>query len=510
MKKIDIELTNIKGLTCKDGLLATLAEWLGRDYSVLLGSIWNFIFRNKTNSVLENRIQAYPTFSSKMFEQECGIRLSYYEGTEISISDIKKSILLNKPLILHFDMYWCPWAENFFQQKHDPKHAFLVIGFDDFGFHCIDYSPRTERAFLPYEYFRKGFKSCNMIDILPYSNEAISDWRVFFKNTIDIIEKDNIFDNMRKFSRYLLESFNLNKEIEKDDIVARNRIIWEINRVFLLRVLFSDTLKNIEREKDYNVVQLCKKLSMAGDKWFLMGNLLTKLFLNQDERIIERLATRIDYIADYEENIFSSFMELYNNDSYYFSIDKNEPSKLGLLHVDLSEYVNCRAFQSDNTDSIPNLTGDGAYFLKDQQLQLEVLPYRNILHFRLHNILNGKMDNIFCKNQTIKIPQGKYSGIYLLGCSVNGNFMEELVINYLDEPNQVDFITFVDLYPPAAKFNQEIVWLGDCSRDRNTSSVDFVGALYVYHLKLNQDKMAVSIKLPSCSNMHIFSITLVD
>lgn len=506
-KNLNISLTKIEGLNCMDGLIITILEWLGRNYDILLGRMWDFSFDEKKDGLLGKKMDPYRGFTLKSLEEQCGISLSYEKATDLSLPVIKNK-LSSVPVILFLDMFWCPWTSNYYQKIHDKGHAVLATGYNKFGFYCLDYSPRNENAVFPYEYCREGLVSYAIPTIHPSPSVVINDWRDVIKNTINVIDTHKPFENIRAFGRYIYESFDPLQEITTYGGLETNPIIWQMERIANSRELIANILKRLSNEDD--VLELANRLNLAKPMWIIIKNLLIKSYVDGDRRLVGRIAKRINKVADYEEEIFCRLKQLYNNslDKPIFLPKQNKSHGESIVYVDLSKYVNNRAFQTDNSAITPDLTGDGAFILVDKTMQKEELIHNDMVCFKLCNILSGMYDNISCQGQTIELPTGRYRKASFLGCSINGNFRSSISVHYSDGFKQKIAIAFADFHPPSAEFEQEVAWVGVCSKDQNTNLPDFECELYVQHYELMSDKYAVSIKLPDCHNIHIFSIVL--
>lgn len=506
MKNLDISLTSIDGLDCMDGLIITLLEWLGRDYDLLLGEMWDFSFDEEKNGTMGEKIVAHSSINLKSLKEQCGVSLHREKASDNSISIIKNR-LLSTPVILIIDMFWCPWTRNFFQKEHAVGHVIMATGYNESGFYCLDYSPRNEKVVFPFSYCQEGLASYMIPEIHSPPTITNKNWRDVVKRSISVIDEHKIFENMRAFSRYINESFNPAEENQTYGGLERNPFIWRMDRIAKSRELFSGVLMRLSNEE--NIIELANRLNLAKTMWTTIKNLLIKSCIDGDRRLVGRIAKRIDAVADYEESIFHSLKQLYENETALLS-QHDKFKEQNFVCVDLDKHVNCRAFQNDSSEIIPDLTGDGAFILVDERIQEERLFYKDIVCFKLYNILRGTYDNITCQGQTIELPIGSYREVYLLGCSINGNFRKNLVVHYSDGYEQRIEIAFADFYPPAAEFDQEVAWAGVCSKDRNKNSADFECELYVQNCKLISDKHAISLRLPECPNMHIFSIVLIE
>jgi hypothetical protein len=516
--KLDIIPTDCAGLDCVDGLVISVAEWLHRKYKLVFAEAWNFQFADE--------IEEYPhTIGGRLFipnvvDQEilkacCGIEVNYNKinNAEQLISILKEEVSKQRPVIIIYDMFWCPWS-NAFQKNHKPDHASLVIGYNESGLNCIDYSPRCEGSILPYEYLNKSIKAFYTINIQQTIANDNFDWHEIVNKSISSINNYDTFNTIRNFGTYIKESFDPIKEMNRYGIdkFDSNPLSWQIGRISESRRLFASTLRYLHERYNINqLLLLAEKLEAAVPMWSTIISLIIKSCISSNLNLLERISKKIYEVADFEETIFKC-LEAVNKDPLYeldlFSDYTPNISSLSLQYVNLTKYCNCRAFESGQDPAIlPDFTGDGAFILKDELVCKEEVGVDN-LKFKLTNLLTDSCDNILCKGQTIEIENGKFKKIMFLGCSTLGSYSGDVKVNYANGSFESIKIDLSDCYPYSVAFEQKVIWGGNCSIDYKKRTKGFGCQLYAESYDLNYLNDIKSITLPLCPNMHIFAISL--
>jgi hypothetical protein len=119
-------------------------------------------------------------------------------------------------------------------------------------------------------------------------------------------------------------------------------------------------------------------------------------------------------------------------------------------------------------------------------------------------------DAVSCSGQSIRLPQGQFSSLMLLGTAVEGNQASQtLTIHYTDGTSSHFVRSFSDWFTPQ-KYSGEFEAVAmayrnfdDGTKDRRTFN------LYGYLLDLNPSKTVQGITLPNNPDVFVFAATLV-
>jgi hypothetical protein len=226
---------------------------------------------------------------------------------------LKKELSQQRPIIIFLDYYWCPWNKDVGTPFHNPNHTTLVIGIDELGLICLDYSPRCDNCVLPFEYISKideyltlNFEKPN----LNYCNSIIT-------RGIQIINDHNIFNAMRKFGKHIQESFNPVKEMEDIENNAYIPKVWNLKLIAESRCLYANTLRAIAKKKNIKPLLLtAERLELAKPMWLDISRLFTKIYVSKDMSLTKKIAEKIYEIADYEESIYEYYAKLMGSVRY--------------------------------------------------------------------------------------------------------------------------------------------------------------------------------------------------
>ncbi len=316
--KLEIKLADKLLHGCFDGLLVSVAEWEKKDYRLAHAEAWDFIVNydlDQNHPETSYGLLDKPnTLNRDLLKTYGGISYNYYEfnhNTDDFLAILKNELSNQRPIILRLDYYWCPWNKDVSKITQMPGHGSLVKGLDDSGIICLDYSPRCEKCIFPYQNIDKidGYCTINVEEpAVDYNYNDIIDLG------INIIEGHDIFNNLRKFGKYIRESFNPIKDLGymEDNPYIPN--LWQISLTAESRDLYSNTLRAIGEK--YNVKSLftiAERLALVKPMWSAVRILLNKIYLTKDLRMINMLAEKIYEIADYEEAIYNSLVLINKN-----------------------------------------------------------------------------------------------------------------------------------------------------------------------------------------------------
>ncbi|MGE5612857.1 MAG: hypothetical protein ACM3XR_00465 [Bacillota bacterium] len=221
---------------------------------------------------------------------------------------LKKELSQQRPIIIRIDYYWCPWNKDVDNQFHNPKHTTLVIGYDETGLICLDYSPRCDRCILPYEYIEKisGYFLINTYEPISCYN-----YRDILNRSIQTIETHDIFNTMRKFGRFIQESFNPIKELENVENNAYIPKVWQLSLIAESRCLYANTLKAIYKKHNLELLlTIAEKLESTKPMWLVIKSLFAKIYIEKNLGLKKRIAEKVFKIADYEESIYKCLLEI--------------------------------------------------------------------------------------------------------------------------------------------------------------------------------------------------------
>lgn len=311
--RLNIELMNNLEHNCVDGLIASVAKWNNRAYELAYANAWDFsIYYEIKGENTFAQLNIPITLDYDILKSNNGIDLKYIEFNKNKndfLTILKKELAQQRPIIIILNYCWCPWNKEVSNITDMPGHASLVVGFDELGLNCLDYSPRCENCILPYENIVNidGYATIKFDDKPMYGN----DYKEIITKSINLIESHDIFNAMREFGNFMQESFDPVKYLNEVENDAWLPNVWQISLISESRGLFSKTLKTISvMSKIESLVTIAERLELAKPMWSTVKVLLTKIYYNNDLRLKEKIAQQIYEIADFEENIYRSLVSI--------------------------------------------------------------------------------------------------------------------------------------------------------------------------------------------------------
>ena len=178
-----------------------------------------------------------------------------------------------------------------------------------------------------------------------------------------------------------------------------------------------------------------------------------------------------------------------------------------IVNLDLAPLFNNDAFSFDRNRKDGDFDGEGrtypAEFLNQEQGR--VWPY---LKFPAREqILDGRNNNIVCQGQRIKVPEGRYSHLYLAGACTGKSTEALLKAIYADGTVEEILLRLSNWRTDFPKFGEVSVFI---SWHYHSPKGDHEGNCHVWLqvLELNEKKTLKTLVLPVEPKAHIFAITL--
>lgn len=186
--------------------------------------------------------------------------------------------------------------------------------------------------------------------------------------------------------------------------------------------------------------------------------------------------------------------------------------KPGLFAVDLSSLLNNDGF-TDETDR-----KDSDFDQYKQSFPAENMPKAGLYEpkdlktaFDFPSTEKGKKNNVACAGQTIPL-EGKAKELHILCTATDADQQEKLTINYADGTVQADFK--VTDWCKDAQFGEKIGIESpqriavDSGGKGEYSKEEKKCRIWVVTIPLDANRELKSVKLPFCSLIHIFAVTL--
>lgn len=520
-----------KTVNCFEDQVISLASWLNSGYELMYAKSWTFGFIpavSTSQNTIGERIELVESDMFNLLRRYHGIQLVIHQDcTAGEILDIiMVELSEERPVIFSIDVFHCPWAPNY-RQRHS-GHACVAVGLDKnlSEIYCMDGYYMIHCEPLPMENFKQG---CTKL--LTYSvveKEKNIDWRQIVEAAVFQINgsgnPDNSFDAMRSFGNEIAQSLDLEAESSGYLEIWEPPLFVKLTGISDRRKLFASSLRYLAGECNVDDLTIAaKKLEEAANDWYTVYGMLVKMKLSgTTDRSKQNIADRIRRIADKEQIIADELLQICRNKSintiYVNSEFNNKPALNGqkppagscdITFVNISEYFNNNGFGSSISNSCTaDLTGNRQYFLADK-LPEERIWNTGGVTFLFPELADTLNDNISCQEQSIYVPEGQYSAIFLLGTSEWGSYSENMTVHYKDGETEKVILEFSDNYKDPI-YGEKVAWIGTgvAKRNNNSQPLTYPVRLYIQSCTLKYRGAVESITLPYCPNIHIFALSL--
>ncbi len=532
MLYLDIKLEQAQEMFCEEALLATVSIWLKRRYHMIFSRFWSFkllpVNPNNSAAIFDRIFIEYNDYAS-LLEQYHGIRLTFIqtERTEDIISIAYRELKKGFPIAVNFNDKYYPWTpEN--RQGESFYYPCLVTGIsdDNEGIYCIDIHDFKKPAIIPKDIFIKAYKDCVTFSIADDEKNDI-DWRTVIKSNTSSLLENNSFESIREFSKLVANPDNYALEIN-----GTGNLCEKIKYIYHSRYFFSHFFTYLINYHNAHVLSECRdRFIFLSNQWLSLWGLITATLYRQklngtmdfipQSSFIRKIGTasaKLCNIADIEQSLCGDLINIIEGRAVSSPVTAASPSIIAQTDrlreyrfIDISGFLNNEGFYSDiDKHTAASLTCTGQVFLTHGFPSGTIWDSQG-MRFKFTQPVDGKNDNISCSGQKINLENDCFSCIMLMGCAEWGHYSELLEIRYLDGTVSNIPLEFTDWSYPEAHFGEAVVWEGMCAeKDREgiLRSSMLKGHLYARALNLNPGLQLDYIRLPDCSNIHLFAITL--
>lgn len=505
--KIAIEPIHTVGFNCLENCLISILNWKSVEYEKAFVDSWKFPFLHGSDStLLGKRFKLTPLKNClDKYTVYCGVRLNQLDS--YSIGDpyyiIKNELSKNMPLILFTDLFYCPWCKEYHKYHND--HLCAITGMDEDNIYCMDTAPIERNAVIPKNEFTDRFHSLITMSFdgkMKSFSSVKSNLKKCVKNSNLSSKKKNIFSLMRECSENF-KNINIEKETEGCLDIWNVPIFDAIIKTYGSRYQLKKFIEYLHKYYNDDILTyFYEQFSDITAQWAEIKSMLSKLIIGKQSNLIPRISSKIMEAADMEESTAEDMHNYVKGRNINISRHSVGPViENNYEFVDLSIIFNNKGFEGKDAC----FSRSGQYFFAKGLPDAAVLTADG-MEFKFSPTSESKYDNISCKGQTVKLPQGTFSKIMLLYCAEWGSFIENIIVNYTDNTYETVELAASDWYGEP-EFQDTVAWTGDVTAD--TPGFTEKGSIYARTLNINANKKtADSIVLPDCANIHIFSITL--
>ncbi len=266
--------------SCHQGLLATYASYQKREYDMIFSESWGFKYQKEDQPFGMSLDPDYQNRRELLLEKFHGIKVLDKLYTEKNgLIDIVQSKLPQSPIILHCDVFDCPW--NISYQRNHIDHFILIIGISD-NFRQIyildPYSNKDENTvdianIAP----ASGEIGCFMT--LPMVNLKTEDYLLEINNSLDHIDNTGFFKNLENFYNDFQIRFEEVMLSEYTDVYAIPLII-NLRRIANQRYCYCIFLNKMI-SKNLLVPSILSMMESIAEKYGLLRILLIKQIMKK-------------------------------------------------------------------------------------------------------------------------------------------------------------------------------------------------------------------------------------
>ncbi|WP_187434276.1 non-ribosomal peptide synthetase [Paenibacillus methanolicus] len=513
-------------LYCTEMEVVAVADWHGRGSAGMFADTWTFGYTPNASPRLGACLSELQRFDPLLLERYHGLALEdrTIADFELAAADVLEQIRQGNPVLTAVKANAIPWDGGFGNPDNTRIHAATIVGASDDGetFYCSDswYSkyahplPKADlrAAYLNHAIMRKTREAAEM-----------ADWRaVVLTHAPRPKGERSPFGHMRAFAKAVRTGLDLAVEWGDSGTWHDAPLIRTIFDLSTGRMMFAGLLRELAaRDRVPALVRIADGLEEASNRWRSINKILVRASVNPtDERHGERLAAKLEEIAAFEEQLAAELRNIAETREAPQALGVEESGRgaeagvptqgaedYAYAVVPLEAYMNDQGFGS-LASGRANLTGMGTYFLPDDAITVEGFRVDD-RPFGIADLIDGQNDNISCHGQIIRLPQGRYDEIALLGCSEWGNYIEPCTAVYKDGTKEVFRLRFTD-WTGTPRFGEQIAWEGRIA-ERNeirTFVIDQPGRIFMQTYALDGRKEAATLQLPYSPGMHIFAITL--
>lgn len=522
MKNLEIQkvrrIENETGLLCYDDCIATIAGYFSCSYELMYLGGYS-ITGQSGNKKFASQYRIYLKDQYKNLEQYHGLYFTECTLLSDKVEELRNELKKQKPCLIIFDPYWCPWDLGFQKYTNLRGHSFFVVEEKGNSFVCVDPYFNKNAIEISKEHFVKGVRKimqCNRKQSNVYMDSEI------FSNVKKMFE--GLYEN-----KYFESLTNLAYDIEYSDNIF-NEIVssgefW-YSPIIVLFLLINQSMQSMALVIEYILrrfgnkypvlIGVDRKIWNIAIQWKQVRKLIIKLYFmkKSDEELKKKIVERMrDIILKFEEESTkiiefertSMMVRHVANDT----LSQNMPQSMS---VKLDTYFNNKAFLqvSDLKKNKVNVdfSSIGNCYVADA-IDVSFFGKKN-RNINLDRILSPSYDNVACNGQRIMLPDAIYKKILLIGAAEFGNSIDILTIQTkIGDTIEIE-IQFTDyIYKP--QFNEKIFWAGKGIHKLENKYEWMQETLYLFEKEYDIPRETISsITLPINPSIHIFAINLVN
>jgi hypothetical protein len=509
--------------SCLYDILATLSKYNNIEYRYAFAHEFNFQFNYsmfENTALIGKSIEQKYSDGFDLFEKYTGYHLTYCYITDFNeeVKFIKEMLSIKQPAIIHFDAFYLPW-DPFFGKIHN-NHAVLVVGFEEekSSVYITDPYFNIKKMKISLDTIQKAskffiyFKNTEKISNLSSNKDLLLE---YIHNDCFISYPSKIFQNLIFLANQFKFNFIAKKEFSFNSILDQNDIFINISDIILRIGLFYISIDFIysKDESPYlqDVLEQLKKIISAWNE--ILSLIAKEYFNNNDNSFI--ITQNIIIMANYYESVLRNIKFYINTEDRKINNINNNNKVLKDFSMDkvlclkLERFYNNNGFLQPDCNGNADLTGMREAFCYDENISGKNV-FDSTYKFLFPKIEKNRNNNISCNGQSILVPIDFYSNGLILYCSVWGNYYDKITLEYNNGQREESYLWYTDITSDSSN-KTSIVWSGKTGYFDN-GKINIIApsaSIFFISFKIVPDTKLRKIYLCKCSNIHIFSISLI-
>ncbi len=448
-KILKVKLIKNESVFCRESAMATVANWLGRDYRMLYAGMLGFDYEvaESIDEDIESRV------SAGFKREELSNVLKKYHGVEVFIEQVDKGNIIdivekqinnNMPVMSYLLPEYCYWTK-----ETEYRTYYLIIGYDSEKVYGFDlHSDSDEVMELSKDIFITNYAFQN--EVLTFA-QVSEQAEVSIENICEILhekkyDNETTFLHMVNFADELLDSLGGKLQY------SREKRYWNVGVLNVLidivrgRKLFAEACYYVsEKTNDDFALYFGTCYEEIGERWNYVWRTLAKAYVlskgkQSNDKCMEIVCKVVEEIKDIANEERNAIQNLFGKRKIGIFIrkacetlgyDKNDK----WVNLDIKSFFDKKGFEEAGCEVKPDLTGQKEYFASCN------LDTDRCIHFGdLSQVIETGYDNFVCKEQQIAVPEGAYRKIVFIGCAEWGAGSGKIM---LEEENGREYL-FMD------------------------------------------------------------------
>lgn len=488
-----------KNMFCDHIMAATIAKYYGRDYELGFMRSMNLIVNGHEESVFR-QLEYERNFFREDLAAYHGIRMKYMQGSY-------QEFLIAGNRLEYNSLY----PDRLYALFFEGDGPYLFLGWRKQPV-FLDIHKSKQEVEIDLSYINKTMTSYTIIEI--EKEERFS--KLGAEECTDIIRGHILKEeSCREISRRVQAyKDKLTYCINYEELYAdyeETKFSNSLTHIFAGRIHFYYLMKRLHlRFGDENYGFLSESVMESYHRWNIVWSLFYKGVLRKNiEKEMPSIVKNFEIMALLEEAIINAL--LYGDDIKIASDwdKKGKPfvwsDKAG--NISLEKYYNNTAFG--------NPYGVYSGGLLPREGYDEFFDVRNVSSIHIAGKWFYKRkdgyDNICCRGQIIRVPEGEYHKIAFVGCCFPGGYDATVVLKGRGKVEKNILMGLSDIHSTIATQGDRIIYsggLGVFSEGIVRERYGYEGHLFLFETKIKEILQIDRICLPDFPFMHIFALLL--